>query len=142
MATRKSWLVGVMACYTSFPQITARTGVQCGRTSATTTLKLRIRRPSGSRISIFKGPATLGINRAVWDLRRESFKEPPREGPRWFEPRGPHVLPGIYTATVKYKDHGVRGEIRVLADPRFSIARYDRKEKYDALIRAGKIRPG
>ncbi|MFQ5720562.1 MAG: hypothetical protein ACE5IK_13560, partial [Acidobacteriota bacterium] len=93
----------------------------------------------GKKIRTFKAPAHLGVNRAVWNLRRDAFKEPPREEPRFFEPSGPEVLPGRYTVAVKYRDHEASRDVRVLADPRFDIRLEDRQAKWAALEAAGQL---
>ncbi|HEY0591080.1 MAG TPA: hypothetical protein VGF40_04900, partial [Thermoanaerobaculia bacterium] len=60
---------------------------------------------SGAIVRSFKAPAVRGINRAAWNLRRDAYREPPREQQEGFRDRsGPEVLPGTYTVTVKYKD--------------------------------------
>src|SRR6202035_2205001 len=39
---------------------------------------------AGKEVRTFEGPAKLGVNRAVWDLGRNAWKEPPRERRRFF----------------------------------------------------------
>lgn len=94
----------------------------------------------GNVIRTFKGPAKLGVNRAVWDLRYDGFKRPPREEASFFfQPRGPEVLPGTYGVRVKYGEHEAEGTVRVLADPRFDIPREEREAKLAAIMRAGAL---
>ncbi|HET7710824.1 MAG TPA: hypothetical protein VFL80_02745, partial [Thermoanaerobaculia bacterium] len=95
---------------------------------------------SGKKIRTFTSPVTQGINRAVWNLRRDSFKEPPRERPDWAdEPSGPEVPPGKYSVTVKYKEQSATETVNVVGDPRFQISPADRKAKWDAVVRAGEM---
>ncbi len=96
---------------------------------------------SGKTIRSFKGSAVRGVNRAVWNLRRDAFKEPRRdtEEPSFFEPSYLEMLPGTYTVTVKYKDKEGKGTIRVAADPRYDIPAADREAKWAAIERAGAL---
>lgn len=103
-------------------------------------VEIKITDADGKVIRTFKGPAKLGLNRAVWDLRRDKFKEPPRPEPTgFFRPRGPEVPPGVYGVTITFKDHEVSGKVRILPDPRFDIAPEDRQANYEALLRAGHL---
>lgn len=79
-----------------------------------------IRDAAGKLLRSFKGPAVRGLNRAVWDLNRRGFKEPPRERRGFFdrEPTGPQVAPGRYELTLRYKDQRAKTSITVLDDPR------------------------
>jgi photosystem II stability/assembly factor-like uncharacterized protein len=102
--------------------------------------EIKIYDTEGKLIRTFKQRAVRGVNRAVWDLRRDRFREPRREdGPSFFEPRYMEVLPGTYTVTVKYKEHEAKGTLRVLADPRFQIAPDDRQANWQTIARAGKL---
>ncbi len=95
---------------------------------------------SGAIIRTFKAPAVRGINRAAWNLRRDPFKEPPRERDAFRGERsGPEVLPGTYTVTVKYKDQQASRTVRVVSDPRFSIPIEARLEKQATTMRAGAL---
>jgi photosystem II stability/assembly factor-like uncharacterized protein len=75
---------------------------------------------SGATVRTFKGPAKLGLNRAVWDLSRDAFREFPRVEPRTgeWEPRGPEVVPGRYTVTVRIRGQEAKASVEVLPDPR------------------------
>ncbi len=96
---------------------------------------------TGSVIRTFKAPAIRGINRASWNLRRDAFREPPREQQQesFRERTGPEVLPGTYTITVTYKDQQASQKVTVLPDPRFSIAAQARVDKEAATQRAGAL---
>jgi photosystem II stability/assembly factor-like uncharacterized protein len=97
---------------------------------------------SGTVIRKFKGPAKLGVNRTAWDLRRDAFKrvQVPGEEPSEFRPRtGPEILPGTYTVTVKFREQSAKQTVRVLADPRETVAPDVRQAKFDAVMRAGRL---
>jgi ribonuclease HI len=96
---------------------------------------------SGQVIRKFKGPAVRGVNRAAWNLRRDDFKEPRRDGdqPSFFTPGYLEVLPGTYGVTVKYKDKEAKGTVQIAADPRYSIPRADREAKWAAIEQAGRL---
>ncbi|HVT59592.1 MAG TPA: hypothetical protein VHR45_14465 [Thermoanaerobaculia bacterium] len=95
---------------------------------------------SGKKIRAFKGPAKLGVNRAVWDLGRDALRLPPgvQRGFR-FQESGPQVLPGSYAVTVKYKGHEAKGTVRVLADPSSKNAAADWQAHEAAVRRTGEL---
>jgi photosystem II stability/assembly factor-like uncharacterized protein len=102
--------------------------------------QVKVADATGEVIREFEAPVKLGVNRLVWDLRRDSFKEPPRgEVPSFFQPRGPEVVPGTYTVTVKYGDAEASGQVEVLGDPRMDIPQTAREAKWAAVLRAGEI---
>lgn len=96
---------------------------------------------SGTVIRKFKGPAQLGVNRTSWDLRRDAFKRPPSgdEGEEFFPRSGPQVPPGTYTVTLKFRGNEARHTVRVLADPRETFTDAQRRAKYEAILRAGRL---
>ncbi len=100
---------------------------------------IEISTPDGDVLRHLAVPAKLGVNRVAWDLRRDAFEEPPREGPRWSEPEGPQVAPGEYRVNVTYGEHSATGTVRVLADPRLPIRPEDRRAKWEAELRAGEL---
>lgn len=103
-------------------------------------VEIEITDAEGNVIRTFKGPAFLGVNRAVWNLRRNPFKHPRRDArPQFFQPRWLDVLPGTYGVTVKYKEQEAKGTVRVLSDPRYQIAVADRQAKEAAIQRAGHL---
>lgn len=102
--------------------------------------EITIRDAAGNVIRTFKAPVTRGVNRATWNLTRDTFKQPPRERPEWREePNGPEVLPGTYAATVKYEEQEASAPLRILPDPRRAIADADRKAKWEALMSVGAL---
>ncbi|HEX2224930.1 MAG TPA: hypothetical protein VHN15_12065, partial [Thermoanaerobaculia bacterium] len=96
---------------------------------------------SGKVIRTFQQPAVQGVNRAVWDLRRNPFKQPGADDElaAFFGGGGPEVLPGTYTVRVKYGKEQAEGKVRVVADPRFPEDTAGRQARYDAVLRAGAL---
>ncbi len=80
---------------------------------------IRITDAAGRTVRSFKGPAHLGVNRAVWDLGRDAFRQPPRTERGGFFRRdsGPQVPPGTYGVSIRFQGHEARGTVRVVADP-------------------------
>lgn len=93
----------------------------------------------------FDVDVTAGVNRAVWNLRTDSFKRPGAGG--GFGGRrgggGPEVRPGNYTLRVSYGKGDAKAEatgaLEVLADPRLNISLADRQANWDALQKAGAL---
>ncbi len=103
-------------------------------------VEIQIADAEGNVIRTFRQPAVLGLNRTVWNLRRDPFPHPrEEEPPPWRVPRWLEGLPGTYTVTLKYDDQEAQGRVRVLADPRYEIPRADREAKRTAIQRAGHL---
>lgn len=101
---------------------------------------IKITDENGKIIRKFKSPARLGLNRAVWDLAMDPFKEPPREEPALFgDSGGPQVLPGNYTVTVKFKEHQATSKVRVVGDQRYKNNDAARKVNWQTIMRAGEL---
>jgi photosystem II stability/assembly factor-like uncharacterized protein len=97
---------------------------------------------NGTVIRKFKGPAKLGVNRASWGLQRDPFKRPKtgEETPEELRSQtGPEVPPGTYTITIKFRESEGKQTVRVLPDPRETIAGEARQSKYEAMLRAGRM---
>ena len=115
-------------------------GDAAGREEEEPKVTIEITASSGEVIRTFKGPAKLGVNRAVWDLRHDGFEQPPRgDVSFFFQPRGPEVVPGTYGVRIEYGDQEVNGSVNVIADPRFDIPPAVRRQKLDAIMHAGAI---
>jgi len=102
--------------------------------------KIEVLDESGKVIRTFQAPVVQGVNRAAWNLRRDTYKRiPRRDVSPFFEPAGPEVLPGTYRVRVSYKDHkSAEQTVRVLPDPRHE--RLDgRQANFQALERGGRI---
>lgn len=99
---------------------------------------------NGARIRTFEVAVHRGVNRAVWDLRRDDFdrpgaeRDPENDSP--FALPGAEVPPGEYTVIVRHGEHQATGRVVVLADPRFSVTPERAKERYDAIVEAGALR--
>jgi photosystem II stability/assembly factor-like uncharacterized protein len=105
-------------------------------------VKIRILR-DGAPIRTFSGPAKLGLNRAVWDLRRDAFKQLPRLEPRRPdepEPAGPEVPPGVYEVVVSLGDAEARGAVTVAADPNARLDADLWRRREEAIAAAGALR--
>lgn len=79
---------------------------------------------SGVVIRTFKADIHQGLNRVVWDLRRDGVAPPPPAKPRedGTLPSGPEVPPGPYKATLRFDGIEQSADIRVLADPRLDLS--------------------
>ncbi len=102
-----------------------------------TQLKLEVTDASGKKIAEVKNlPKERGLNRAVWNLSYEGarLRRPPSaEQTEFFgNPRGPQVLPGIYTVKLFVGDK-VQQErkIEVRVDPTVSITTADLQAQLD-----------
>jgi len=95
---------------------------------------------SGKQIRSFEQPATLGVNRAVWDLGRNAFKSPPRANRGGFRREtGPEVPPGTYRVRVTYGDHQAEGKVNVLPDPHTNVPAAGREAREKAIQAAGAV---
>jgi photosystem II stability/assembly factor-like uncharacterized protein len=104
-------------------------------------VEIRIADASGKVIRTFKGPAKLGVNRAVWDLGRDQFREAPHgeRGGFFRRESGPQVPPGTYVVTIRFKGHEAKGSVRVIADPATHNSDADWQAREAALRRGGEL---
>jgi photosystem II stability/assembly factor-like uncharacterized protein len=104
-------------------------------------VEIRVADASGKLVRTFKGPAKLGVNRAVWDLGRELFREPPRgeRGGFFRRESGPQVSPGTYNVTIRFKGHEAKGTVLVVADPGAHGSDADWQAREAALRRVGEL---
>ena len=89
-------------------------------TDDTPKLTVEIRDGTGTTIRTFKADVHQGLNRVVWDLRRDGLmpvdpEGAPKDGTL---PAGREVLPGTYRIVVQFEGTEVIGETTVKADPR------------------------
>lgn len=84
---------------------------------------IRIADASGTVVRTFKADVRQGINRVVWNLRRDGTAPAPPSKPRedGTLPAGPEVPPGFYKATLSFDGIEQTAEFRVLADPRLGL---------------------
>lgn len=104
--------------------------------------KIEIRDAAGELLRSFEKPVSRGIDRIVWDLRRDAFKSPPSEEEEeegGDGDRGPEVPPGSYTVTVRFGDHEASAPVEVIADPRFELSPEARQQRWQAMLRAGAL---
>jgi len=96
---------------------------------------------SGKTVRSFKRPAKLGLNRSAWDLKRDPFRQPPRDEPAEEdeEPSGPELPPGSYTVTLTYQGHQQSQPLQILPDPRSSNSAADWSRRWDTVLRAGQL---
>jgi photosystem II stability/assembly factor-like uncharacterized protein len=98
---------------------------------------------TGAVVRRFKAPARLGVNRASWNLRRDSFRQPPRgvdDPPPDEDPAGAELPPGSYTVTVRFRGHEGRQPVTVLPDPRARNTEADWKRREEAVRKVAAMR--
>jgi photosystem II stability/assembly factor-like uncharacterized protein len=103
--------------------------------------KIEIADASGKVVRTMDGPAKLGLNRAVWDLGRDAFRQPATDNrgfPRDQE-SGPEVPPGTYTVTVRYGDQAAKSTVKVAAAPALQATDADWQAREEAIVRLGKL---
>jgi photosystem II stability/assembly factor-like uncharacterized protein len=113
-----------------------------GRGSQEPKVDLIITDAQGKEVRRMKGPARLGVNRAVWDFGSQVYKQPRDRRPNPFrsEESGPQVGPGTYTVTVRFRGHEAKGTVKVLPDPTAQgLAANAWSERWNALERARKL---
>jgi photosystem II stability/assembly factor-like uncharacterized protein len=102
--------------------------------------RIEIHDGSGKLIRSFEQPATLGVNRAVWDLGRTAYKTPNRRNRGgFFRDSGPEVAPGTYRVRVSFGDHKAEGQVKVLPDPRVEISATARDAREKTFEEAGAV---
>jgi hypothetical protein len=80
-------------------------------------------------VRTLEGPADAGLNRVIWDLRSGA---PAGLG----EQRGPFVVPGSYTATVRAAGRDSTATVKVDPDAAFPVTDADRKLRFQFLTDA------
>jgi photosystem II stability/assembly factor-like uncharacterized protein len=131
-------------------------GAGRGGGAAAGRLTVTILDTNGKFVSQFNGTENKGINRVYWNLRET--EEPTRQEEQPTEERGAGmffrramgvtVLPGTYTARIKYEDQETIQSFEVKTDPRLKVdvevlkANYDKAKQAQRLariiIRAGR----
>ncbi len=105
-------------------------------------VKIQIADASGKVVRTMEGPAKLGLNRAVWDLGRDAFREPATDNrgfAREQEGGGPEVPPGTYTVTVRFGDQEAKNTVKVAAAPTAQLTEADWQAREEAIARLGKL---
>ncbi len=102
-------------------------------------VKIRVYDLDSTLVRDLDGPASKGINRIYWDLRREGFKRPSlSEEQRDRDGYGPEIVPGEYIVNIAFKGQEVFQNVNVLPDPRVDISMDEYKEKYTMIVEVGK----
>lgn len=111
-------------------------------TEAAPKAEIRITDASGRTVRRFKVPARQGVNRAVWDLRRDEPRQLPQDpqAPAPEDPSGSELPPGTYGVAVKLGEHEAQGTVRVLPDPRSANSEADWQTREAAIQRADALR--
>jgi photosystem II stability/assembly factor-like uncharacterized protein len=93
---------------------------------------VEIRDLDGSALRTLEGPGERGLNRVIWDLRREATQEA-GEGDLPGGTGSIEVLPGDYAVRVIAGEHEAGSDLRILPDPRSSASLDERRAKVVAL---------
>ena len=117
------------------------TADQAGPRANEPQVEIRISDAAGKALRTMKGPAKLGVNRAVWDLGRDQFRQAPHgeRGDFFRRDSGPQVPPGTYNVTVRFRGHEAKGSVRVTADPSSRNTDADWQTREAALRRLGEL---
>ena len=104
------------------------------------TFKLQIFDRTGKLVQdIDKPPKEKGLNRATWNIRLggPEVRRPPSEEETAFfgAPRGPLVLPGMYTAKLTLGDKTAEVPVEVRLDPTISVPAADLQTTYDLQVK-------
>ncbi|MGI8783576.1 MAG: VPS10 domain-containing protein [Acidobacteriota bacterium] len=100
------------------------------------TLKLQVFDAAGKLVrEVNAPPREAGLNRVAWDLRyeppapRRTAAEP--ENPFTGGPRGPQVLPGVYTVKLLVGDRTLEETVEVRVDPGVAVTLADLRAQFD-----------
>jgi hypothetical protein len=99
------------------------------KTAAPARATITIRDAAGAVMRTLEGPGDAGLNRVVWDLRSGA---PAALG----EQRGPFVVPGTYTVTVRAAGRDSTATVKVEPDAAFPVTDADRKLRFQFLTDA------
>lgn len=89
---------------------------------------------TGETVRTLQGLGSQGMHQVVWDLRYEPPYEPEQPPSFFGGPRGPRVLPGIYTATLDIGGQNLSTRVPVEGDPRINVTRADLDARQAALM--------
>lgn len=111
-------------------------------------VELSVRDAAGELIRRQRLPVLRGVNRVVWDLRRDGVRPMPGGEPAKLEdglPAGPEVPPGIYEITLSLPgSEGAEAldsaRVEVLADPRSTVSPQARELNYQARLQLQELR--
>lgn len=103
-------------------------------------VRLEILDERGEPVRRLEVEAQPGIRRAVWDLRHEPpyRADPPQGGQGGFfgggAPRGPWVMPGVYTARLTAGDTVLERPVDVVIDTAVAVSREDLQARHDLAV--------
>ncbi|HEX8560155.1 MAG TPA: hypothetical protein VF668_18810 [Pyrinomonadaceae bacterium] len=105
-----------------------------------TKVQLRILDAAGKLVSEINNVAKeRGLNRVNWNLRYggPQVRRPPTDEETQFTggPRGPQVLPGVYTVRLLVGDKSYDQKVEVRLDPTVSVPASDLRETLDMMLR-------
>ncbi len=105
-------------------------------------VEVEIRDATGRLVRTMREKAYRGINRFVWDLDRDAFRQPPSDEPEDSpdEATGPELPPGTYSVRTSFRGETAEGSVKVLADPRTQNRAEDWAARETAIGRVGKLR--
>jgi photosystem II stability/assembly factor-like uncharacterized protein len=106
-------------------------------------VKVQVSDETGQVVRTFEQPVHRGVNRVVWNLRRDAFRRPdigqPQEVPSFFGPSGTPALPGTYTVRLTLGEESVSAPVTVVPDPRKPVSRQAMMAKNDVFMEAGAL---
>jgi photosystem II stability/assembly factor-like uncharacterized protein len=114
---------------------------------AKVSVKIQILDAGGKLVREIANPAKeIGINRVVWDLSTEGSKlrRPPTEEQlqNFGTPRGPQVMPGIYTVKLIIGDKSQEKKVEVRVDPTVKVTTEDLQVQYDLAVKLRDLQSG
>ncbi|HEV7671539.1 MAG TPA: hypothetical protein VGS22_23720 [Thermoanaerobaculia bacterium] len=105
-------------------------------------IKIVIRDGAGQVVRTVREKAYRGLNRIVWNLDRDAFRQPPAaegEEDSSDDATGPELPPGTYAVTVEFRGEKAEGSVKVLPDPRTGNTAADWAAREAAIVRSGKL---
>jgi hypothetical protein len=107
---------------------------------AKTPTKMQIFDSTGKQVVEIKNfPKEKGVNRYVWNLGYEGAKMRRPPSPEFLEfvgsPRGPQVLPGIYTVKLMIGDKTQEKQVEVKVDPTVNVSNADLQAQLDLAMK-------
>jgi len=126
------------------PNVVTKNNLEDEKSEGKFKATIKIRNTKGNIIKTFYTSVYQGINRIVWDMSLEKFRQyPSKKQPKALPGPAPrsamHALQGEYGFTISYKEEEISGLLNILADPRFDIAIENRQANNDGLMQLGKL---
>ncbi len=103
-------------------------------------VEITVQDSEGNVVRKLTGDGTRGVHRIAWDLRAELSFEPTADDQGWFgPPRGPMVLPGRYSVTLRSEDTTRSQDFEVALDPRVQVSREAIESRFEASARLNQL---